>query len=185
MVRKFFEEVQTYKESRTFWYIAVILFLSIFTPLLYVMYGQLVLGQAFGRNVIPDMGLIALFFFVILVWVVVMVILLSVKLQTYVDGDGIHYRPFSGKLEWITISKNELVSFEVRRKRRTIFDSGGLSYYKKHGGKSSYVMLQDGFHLELTLNDQKKVFLGTGRPAEFERAVRKMMENSPVASYGR
>ena len=181
MLKKLFEEVQTYKQSRNFWFLLTVFTLVVFTPLLYLTYGQLVLGEVLGRRLNSDVVIVASII-VVFVWGIVLIALFSVKLQIYVDSDGIHYKPASEKPSWVTISKHELLSFEVRKKRRTIFDTGALSFHKKY--KCSYVILRGNVHLELTLNNNRKVLLGTGRPEEFERAIRKMMETTAQVYHG-
>lgn len=185
MIRRLFEEVQTYRQCRIFWILLAVLFLSIFTPLAYGMYGQLVLGEPWGNKPMSDEGLIALFFFFLGIYAIVVVALRSIKMETYVDNTGIHYRSYAKRSQWQLITRDNLVSFEIRRKRRNIFEPGGIAFLRKHIGKSQYVILLGNVHIELTLMNERKVFLGTGRPEEFERAIRKMMEdNTPVYHGG-
>jgi hypothetical protein len=176
MTRRLFEEVQSYRQHRSFWYVFIVLSLSIFIPVLYGMYGQLGLGIPWGKDPMEDKGLIALFFFLVFIHIVVMIALLAVKLETYVDANGIHYKSHISKTKWVTITKDNLASYEIRQKRRTVFEHGAVEFYKKHVGKMTYAILRGGLHLELTLKNENKVFLGTQRPDEFVRAIRKMIE---------
>jgi hypothetical protein len=176
MTRRLFEEVQSYRQYRPFWYGFIVLSLMIFTPVLYGMYGQLVLGIPWGNKPIEDSGLIALFFFLVFIVGIVTIALLAIKMETFVDANGIHYKSHINKAKWVTIAKDKLDSLEIRQNRRTIFEPGGLSFYKKYAGKMTYAMLRGGLHLELTLTNKSKVFLGTQRPDELARAIKKMIE---------
>ena len=176
MSRRLFEEVQSYRQCRAFWYAFIVLSLLIFVPVLYGMYGQLALGIPWGNKPMKDDGVIALFFVLVFIDGIVMIALLAVKMEVYVDEKGIHYKSHISKAKWATISIQSLASYEIRQKRRTIFEPGGISFHKKYAGKMTCSILRGGRHLELTLTNQSKVLLGTQRPDEFARAIRKMIE---------
>ena len=176
MNRRFFEEVQSYGQSRSLWYVFIVLSLAIFTPLMYGVYGQLALGIPWGDKPIKDEGLIALFIVLIVIVILVFIALMSVEMQVYVVADGIHYKSYVSKAKWATITRESLATFEIRQKRRTILDAGGRAFYKKYAGKMTCAILRGEGHLELTLTNQSKILLGTQRPDEFARAIRKMLE---------
>jgi hypothetical protein len=176
MSRRLFEEVQSYRQCRSLWYAFIVLALLMFTPILYAMYGQLILGIPTANGTTDDGDLVAVFLVIVIVYVVVMVAFLAVKMEVYVDANGIHYKSYVNKAKWVTITKDNLESYEVRKKRRTVFDPGARSFYKKYAGKMTCAILRGGLHLELTLKNQSKIFLGTQRPDEFAHAIRKMIE---------
>src|SRR5689334_7881789 len=106
MERPYFEESQWLRHTRWIWFILVPGILALLIPFLYGLYWQVLRGEPWGDKPLTDSGLIATSLVTVAGLVLVMFIILSVKLETRIDRDGIHYRFFPNKPKWNLIRKN-------------------------------------------------------------------------------
>lgn len=134
---------------------------------------QVIMGVPFGKNPSPDIA-------VILIGIIplgVLWLILSFKLETTVDQEGVHYRMFPLMRKAKLIPSREIISWEVR-KYNPIRDYGGwgIRYsftrkgmaYNVRGNMGAYFELQSGRH----------ILIGTQRPEEFRSALRKLLPSS-------
>ena len=89
MSRRYFEETQLFRQNLWVWYMFAIFSLLLLTPLLYGMYQQLILGQPWGDKPMSDNGLAILFLLSLGGWMVVTWILYSIRLEVYIDDQGL------------------------------------------------------------------------------------------------
>lgn len=166
-----------FKESQQFrqWYYILLIFAST-VPLMvfsiYALYQQTVNHIPIGDNPSPNAVLICLFFgLTILLW-----FFFSLKLEVWIDQDGVHYRFFPVIYKDKLISKGEIQRFEIR-KYSPIFDYGGwgIRYgFGRKWGKAYNVSGNIG--LQLYLTNGKKVLFGTQRSQAIKYAMEEMMK---------
>lgn len=166
-----FREEQQFRE---WWWIVLILGITI--PLIvfsiYALYQQTVRGIPVGDNPAPNfVSIIMLLGSIILIW-----FYFSLKLEVWIDQEGIHYRFFPLIAKNKLISKEEIQRFEIR-KYNPILDYGGWgtkgSYLSKKG-KAFNVSGDIG--LQLYLTNGKKVLFGTQRSQAMMYATNEMMK---------
>lgn len=175
-VRRHFEEVQMFRESRWIWYIFIPFTLVTFIPIGSGIYQQLVLRHPWGDRPMNDATLLGLFFFTLLCWCLVAWMLYSVKLEVYIDTEGIHYRFFPNRYTWRLIVKGEIVSYEIHRKKN-IVETGGIGYHRNLFRNSRSMIIKGSVYIRFVLSGNRKILIGTQNPEAFDRAIRRLFEN--------
>lgn len=166
-----------FKESQQFrqwWQIAGILAATVPSIMLclYALFLQMVMGEQVGKSPAPNGVMIA----VILGLCMVLWVLFSLKLEVWVDRQGLHYRFFPLIQKSRLITKEEILRFEIRQ-YRPLLEYGGWGIRKglwNKWGRAYIVAGNTG--LQLYLNNGKKVLFGTQRPQALEYALKEMME---------
>ncbi|MFD1001018.1 hypothetical protein ACFQ21_16950 [Ohtaekwangia kribbensis] len=176
MSRRYFEETQLFRQNLWVWYMFAAFSLLLIVPLLYGMYTQLILGQPWGDKPMSDNGLAILFLLSLGGWMVVAWILYSIRLEVYIDDEGVHYFYFPNSPSWKVITKDQIVSYEVRQ-RRNLFDMGGIGYHRNRFKKLRSMTIRGSKHIRLILPGNHKVLIGTQNPEEFDRALRRLLSN--------
>lgn len=176
MSRRYFEEIQLFRQNLWLWYIFAAFSMLLMIPLLYGMYQQLVLGDPWGDKPLSDNGLAMLFLFSLAGWLLVMWILYSVRLEVYIDNEGLHYSFFPHSAAWKVITKNQIVSYEVRHSRN-LFEMGGIGYHRNRFRKTRSMTIRGSKHIRLILPGNSKLLIGTQKPEEFDRALRRLLSN--------
>lgn len=176
----YFKEEQTFKQSPRMWILIAAAFASV-APIAYGLYQQLVLGKPWGDQPISDKNLIYTFVFIFILMVGLVILFSRIKLQVWVDDQGIRYRfPFFIIKEKI-ISREQINRYEIRT-YRPLLEYGGWGYktaiHRKlkglnKSGTAMTIMGKTG--LQLYLEDGQKLLIGTQRPDAFRRAMDKMM----------
>jgi hypothetical protein len=167
-----FREEQQFRE---WWYIILILAATVpvMVMSIYTLYMQTVKGVQVGDNPSPNAVLILVFIAMcISLWVI-----FSLKLEVWIDQEGIHYRfsplIFKNKL----ISKGEIQRYEIR-KYNPIFDYGGRGIRHGFGRKWGRAYIVSGnTGLQLYLTNGKKVLFGTQRSKAILYAMDEMMKS--------
>jgi hypothetical protein len=172
MARIYFEENQRFNQPWVW-----ILMIGITTITLGGLVYSSIINLTGNENVNTETDVNALIFalvFTFIVFVAIYWLLLTVRLYTRVENDGIHYRfpPIINK--WKHISKAELKSFQVR-KYSPIMEYGGWGYRIRKNGKALNVRGNMG--LDMEMNDGKKLLIGTQKPEELKLALQKLNEN--------
>lgn len=166
-----------FKESQQFrqwWHIVFILLSTVPSMImcLYVLFQQMVMGEKVGNSPAPNGVMIAAF----LGLGVVLWMLFSLKLEVWIDQQGIHYRFFPLIPKSKLISKEEILRFEIR-KYKPILEYGGRGIRKGWGYKWGKAYCVEGnTGLQLYLKNGKKVLFGTQLPQGMEYAMRKIVE---------
>jgi hypothetical protein len=142
----------------------------IFAPLLITLWGvvqQIILGKPFGNNPLPDWILLL----TLLVPVLLIFFFFRLTLYTRIDKNGIYYRfaPIHRKERWIKWSD---VKDAYVRKYRPIAEYGGWGFRTGRSGKAFNTSGSMGLQIEF--NDGKRLLLGTGKPQEIERLLKKL-----------
>ncbi|MEO9869378.1 hypothetical protein [Ekhidna sp.] len=157
-----------FKEEQTFvgtwmWYLVIgISILSVggtAVGLIYTQNNEGVIGLIIAAIVTG--GIIALFY--------------TSKLYTSIDQDTLYYRypPFVGSER--KILKEDVKEIYVR-KYKPIREYGGYGYrFRFRSGRALNVSGNEG--LQLVLQNNKRILIGTQRPQEMKQAVRRLKEN--------
>lgn len=161
------------QQFRQWWWIVLILGATIpaMVMCIYALYQQTVRGIQVGDSPAPNGVLIVvLVFLCIMLWAY-----FSLKLEVWIDQDGIHYRFFPLIFRNKLISKGEIQRFEIR-KYNPIFDYGGWGV--RRGFKWGKVYNVSGnIGLQLYLISGKKVLFGTQRSQAIMYAMEEMMKS--------
>ena len=162
-----FHEIQTQKQ---WWTWAVLIVTAGF--MVYGCYRQVVKGITFGSNPASNTWLIILTLFVVLV----IVSILMLKLDTYIDKNGVYVRflPFQQKYKFY--DWKSVASYEVR-KYNPALEFGGWGYRYRSGKKIAYSM-NGRIGLQLTFLDNKIVMIGTQKQEEILQFLNLLKEES-------
>ena len=171
MSKVLFKEEQQFRQ---WWYIILILGATVpaMVMCIYAFYQQMVNGIQVGDSPAPNAVLVIVFFFLgVVLWVY-----FSLKLEVWIDQDGIHYRFFPLIFKNKIISKQEIQRFEIR-KYSPIFDYGGWGIRRGIGRKWGKAFNVSGnIGLQLYLTNGKKVLFGTQRSQAIVYAMNEMMK---------
>jgi len=171
MNKVLFKEEQQFRQ---WWYIILILasIVPVMVMCVYTLYMQTIKNVQVGDSPPPNAVLIVIFIAMcISLWVT-----FSLKLEVWIDQDGIHYRfsplIFKNKL----ISKAEIRRYEIR-KYNAIFDYGGRGIRTGFGHKWGKAYSVSGnIGLQLYLTNGKKVLFGTQRSQAIMYAMDEIMK---------
>lgn len=174
MNKVLFKEEQQFRQ---WWWIVMILGVTIPAMVMniYAIYQQIVRGIQVGDSPVPNVMLIVgLVFLCVMLWSS-----FALKLEVWIDQDGIHYRFFPLIRKNRLISKAEIERFEIR-KYNPIIDYGGWGVRRGFGRKWQRAYNVSGnIGLQLYLADGKKVLFGTQRSQAILYAMDEMMKLKP------
>lgn len=173
MSRPYFEEYQSFRQTRWIWYVIIPFTIILLLPIGLGLYQQIFQGIPWGDKPMSDSSLILVLMLCLVSAGFAITLLLSVKLVTRVDVEGIHYRFFPQRSKWRIIRKEDVVQFEVRR-NLNFFASGGIGYHKNIFRKTVSMTIQGGIHLWLKLYDGNQLIIGTQNPEALERSVKRL-----------
>lgn len=171
MNKVLFKEEQQFRQ---WWWIVLILGATIpaMVMCVYALYQQVVRGIQVGDSPAPNGVMILGFIFLcIMLWGY-----FKLKLEVWIDADGIHYRFFPLIIKNKLISKEQIQRFEIR-KYNPILDYGGWGVRRGFGRKWQRAYNVSGnMGLQLYLTDGKKVLFGTQRSQAIFYAMEEMMK---------
>lgn len=161
------------QQFRQWWWI--VLFLGATVPVMvlnvYALYQQLVRGIPVGNSPAPNGVLIGVFVFLCLtLWVS-----FTLKLEVWIDQDGIHYRFFPLVFRKRLISIHEIQRYEIRN-YRPVKDYGGWGIKRSFRWGRAY-NVSGNVGLQLYLTNGKKVLFGTQRPQAIRYAMDEVMNS--------
>ena len=141
---------------------------------IYALFQQTVRGIQVGDSPAPNGVLI-----VILVFLFVMLWgYFSLKLEVWIDQEGIHYRFFPLIFKNKLISTVEIQRFEIR-KYKPILEYGGWGVRRGFGRKWQRAYNVSGnIGLQLYLTNGKKVLFGTQKPQAIAHAMNEIIKQS-------
>ena len=172
MNKVLFREEQQFRE---WWQIVLILAGTIPALMvsIYTLYQQAVKGIRVGDSPAPNAVLV----FVIIALCVSVWVYFSLKLEVWIDHDGVHYRFFPIIFKNKIISRAEIQRFEIR-KYRAKMEYGGRGIrlgFGRKWGKAFTIVGDTG--LQLYLTNGKKVLYGTQRSQAISYAMEEMMKS--------
>ncbi len=159
------------QQFRQWWQIVLILGATIPVMVMnvYALYQQLVRGVPVGNSPAPNGMLIGVFVVLCLtLWVY-----FTLKLEVWIDLDGIHYRFFPLVFRNRLISKHEIQCYEIRN-YRPVMDYGGWGIKRSFRWGRAY-NISGNVGLQLYLTNGKKVLFGTQRPQAIQYAMDEVM----------
>ena len=128
---------------------------------------QILLGNTFGNNPMPNVGLVIL---TVAIFIFSVIVLIS-TLKTFIDNDGIAIRFFPFILKPSFYSWSDIEDLQIVKNRNTI-------EYRGWGVRKSYnkkeVTVSGRYRLLLILKNKKKIFIGTQMPDEIETIIKKI-----------
>lgn len=168
MNKVLFKEEQQFRQ---WWWIVLILgaTVPVMVMNIYVAYQQMVRGIPVGDNPAPNGVVIGVFVFLCLfLWVY-----FRLKLEVWIEPDGIHYRFFPLIFRKRLISVYEIQRYEIRN-YRPIVEYGGWGIKRSFRWGRAY-NISGNVGLQLYLTNGKKVLFGTQRPQAFLNALDAVM----------
>lgn len=170
MNKVLFKEEQQFRQ---WWHIVLILAATVPAMIMciYTLYQQNIVDAQVGDSTAPNVVMIIVFIALgVVLWVY-----FSLKLEVWIDQDGIHYRfsPLIFKNRFI--SKVEIQRYEIR-KYSPIFDYGGWGIKKRFKWGKAY-NVSGNIGLQLYLTNGKKVLFGTQRSQAIRYAMEEMMKS--------
>jgi len=164
-----FHEIQKFRQ-KWLWIFLLLIDMLAFIFFGYGIFKQLVLGQAFGSRPLPDIALVIVGLFFILLLAVLTYISYTMKLITEVHNDGLTLRFHPLTLQ---IIPKELIKKCEVRKYHPIREYGGWGIRYGRKGKAYTVSGTLGVQLELVPG--KSLLIGSQRPEELARAIQEKM----------
>jgi len=158
-----FQEEQSFKDTWMFYVVMLVIFLSIAGAVLSVWHSESVTEGLIGVGISAVVG------------IGILILFLTSKLYVTIDEDTIYYRypPFVNSEK--TISKEDIKEVFVR-KYKPIWEYGGWGYrINLKNGRALNVAGNVG--LQLVLTKEKRLLIGTQKPEEMERAIRRLKDN--------
>lgn len=158
---------------------------------LFAFYKQIIQGKPFEDNPMSNWGLIL----VLLLMVVLTVSFLFIKLETYINEDGVYYRYFPFQFKYKFFSWNEIESASVR-KYAPIKEFGGWGYRQRlrthilttvflktkllpvNFSNNLAYTVSGNMGLQLTLKTEKKILIGTQKADELQQTLNKLGKNT-------
>lgn len=171
MNKVLFKEEQQFRQ---WWWIVIILGATIPAMVMniYALYQQTVRGIQVGDSPAPNVVLIGGFVFLsVMIWGY-----FSLKLEVWIDQEGIHYRFFPLIFKNKLISKAEIQRFEIR-KYKPILEYGGWGVRRGFGRKWQRAYNVSGnVGLQIYLTNGKKVLFGTQKPQAIVHAMNEIIK---------
>ena len=164
MTKVLFKETQQFRQ---WWWIILVLGSTVPTMLfsIYTLYQK----TANGIQVGDAMLIILPLFMGIMIWV-----FFSLKLEVWIDQEGIHYRFYPLISKNKLISNSEIQRFEIR-KYSPLLDYGGWGIKKRFKWGRAY-NVSGNIGLQLYLKTGRKVLFGTQRSQAIIYAMEEMMK---------
>lgn len=158
-----FKEVQGFK---TWWAWVGVAAINIL--FMYAIIQQVILGKPFGTKPAPDVVLIIVEIFLLLL----LFFLMSIKLKTRINDTGIYYRfyPFQfkeTKIEWHELRDAYMRVYNSFHE----FGGWGIRTGTKKTGKAINTSASSNKGLQLQFNDGKLLLIGTARPSEMQEII--------------
>jgi hypothetical protein len=166
-----------FKEEQRFrqWWFIILILISVVPAMMFTSYAliQQIRGIQVGETPapIPVLAILTVFFPVLL-WGY-----FAMKLETWVEQDGFHYRFYPLIWKNKVIAKEEIARFEIRT-YNALLDYGGWGIkgsILSRKWKAYNVSGDKG--LQLYLKNGKKILFGTQKPQALEYAMNEIMKN--------
>ena len=168
MSKVYFKEIQKFNQ----WWIWIIIAFCL-GIWIWQFIQQIIMGKPFGTDPMPDLGVILMGLFP------VMVILLFrlLTLETVIDEEGVkcRFKPFQRRYK--TIHPDDIVSYEVK-KYNPLRDYGGWGVRSGFFRNSSAYNVSGNMGLYMELKNKKAFLIGTQVPDSIRYAMEKLMRTT-------
>lgn len=177
MATPYFQEVQRLRDNR--WILLLIfgIALGAMLPLIYGLYWQVVKGVQWGNEPMKDSELIVMTIFVFTALIIMVFVMMSLRLEVFIDDEGVHYRMVPVKGKWRIVTPSQISSYTFAD-RYKLFESGGIGHHRNILKNTRSFRIFGGKHMTLTLNDGHRLLLGTQDRGGMEWAMRKLMKTN-------
>ncbi|MDC9722118.1 MAG: hypothetical protein PSN34_05020 [Urechidicola sp.] len=102
----------------------------------------------------------------------VFILILSVRLRTKIDEQGVYYRFFPNNFSEKFIPWHVIDNIYIKKSKSGFFGSGGYGYRMCFFGKRGLIMNLGGqFGIQLELKSGKKILIGTQKQPEAEQVL--------------
>lgn len=156
---RIFKEVQKFRQ----WWLYAILLFSLMVMSLPFFINQNSISSI--SRIINEVLVVIFFLIGIIVFIV------SIRLDTKIDEQGIYYRFFPIQLKEKFIPWNEVSGCYVR-KYKPLTEYGGWGYKKGFGsGHGKALSIKGSIGIQLKLKNQKKILIGTQKEDEAKRVL--------------
>lgn len=159
-----FEERQRFKQ----WWVWMVL-LGINLLLLVGVYKQVFNGQQFGNRPMSNEALL----FAAVFFILCTIIFFNFRLETQIRKDGVYVRFFPFHLSFRHFCWDQISKAFVRQ-YRPISEYGGWGLRFGFFGKGRAFNVSGNMGLQLELDDNKKLLIGTNKPEELKAALNKL-----------
>ena len=175
MRRIYYEEEQHLRNNQWLYVGMLVITMGALLPLIKGIQRQIVNGEPWGDKPMSDNGIIALTVFVFVICCLLTWLIVSMKLHVIIDAEGVHYKFFPNEPRWSTISKEEIIDFEVEKKKLLSF-----GHHRKWFVKTKSMNVNGTFQLSLFLRNGKKVQLGSRNPEGLRWAMKKLLPKNEL-----
>jgi hypothetical protein len=169
----YFEETQWLRQTRWIWYIVILNGLAFAVPILYMIYWQLIRHEHHDRTPIGDDKILLIAVLLVVFQGIMIAIIRIIKLRVLIDKDGVHYNFFPSTRGWKTMRRQDILAYEIKKK--TWIDQLKRGYHSNRLMKTRHLQITGDYHIKFQLANKWKIYVGTQRIGDFERAVQRMM----------
>lgn len=106
----------------------------------------------------------------LVVTILSMLLFLSMKLNTKIDQQGIHYNFFPFQRKSRLVNWKELNNCHVRG-YKAVREYGGWGYHKGFGRSGKAINVKGDMGIQLELKNNKKLLIGTQKPNEAQQTI--------------
>ena len=165
-----FQERQQFNQWRGRW--VILLFLSIIGIFIYGCIVQIGMGKPFGNNPMSNTALIIVTIVVTIIIALLMASFYFMRLDTLINEEGVYEQmfPFQFKFgfsPWDYIKEATVIEKKFRGKYRK---GWGI----RRGFREKYYTTPGNKVLQLTLKNNKKIYIGTQQPEELTEFLEKL-----------
>jgi|WetSurMetagenome_2_1015567.scaffolds.fasta_scaffold40608_5 hypothetical protein len=179
MDKLIFREEQKYTQW-WLWLILLASFVVAVVPAWYALYMQVSTGKPWGDDPVTNGSLAGITVFTTLLMTGILLLFKTVRLQTEIRDDGVHFRYSPLVRRWRVIAKGEISGFEVVKYRPVAQYGGwGIRFGTRKYGRAFNVSGNLG--LRLFLKNGKTIMLGTQRKEAITYAMDKLMSGKEPA----
>lgn len=170
-----FREVQQFRQP-WLWLLVIATSVAMIVLFGYGMYQQLVLGEPWGNNPMPDTALVVTGTLAILFGIGIFLLFATLKLVTEVRSDGLYIRFFPVHLSFHRIPLEDLTQFEART-YSPVREYGGWGIKGDRKGRAYNVSGNRGVRLDYANGGH--ILIGSQRADELAEAIGKVVGTRP------
>ncbi len=157
----FFSEVQKFKQ----WWLWLIL-LTVTSISTYGIFKKIGFGDSIPSKLLADLSILI----PIGIMILVIILFLTIKLETEIRRDGVYVRFFPLQRKFIHYSWDE-ISYSYVREYNAILEFGGWGYRLGFLRKGRALNISGNKGLQLEFYDKRKLLIGTKLPDELTNAL--------------
>lgn len=169
----YFEETQWLRDTRWIWFAVLGSALASTAPLFYLMVSQWWYGAPVGDRPMTNLQISLMLCGLLALSIVAILVIRMIRLNVVVDHDGIRYNFFPATRGWKSIDKDHIVHYALLEKSN-FFERISRGYSSNRFTKTIMMRLQGRQIVRFQLDNRWKILIGTQRPDEFIKALKRM-----------